>query len=211
MFGFNSGQIPAGMPMISVLTPAALAAVPVGTLANGQQAWVQNMWPGGPSGLYYLEPLLSAGPDSIYIVPTLDDAGRQWAQNALNSGEMFAFYAPADTDLKVIGSTLVVPRMNKHIRSLQVSVWIKTSTLCTVAPTLSAGVNGPNYDNQANAATPAGFTSQAVNTTIFLATAALNAPILDLSADGLHVHVTVGATATALTGRLAVIGQLFVP
>lgn len=217
-FGFTGGNEVEGMPIVSVATPADLAALNVAGYENGQLAYVAQTSAGPPirgAAEYVLQDAISAAPDGAYIVATADDPTRQWCYFTLLAGHMVAFEAAVEVDLKVAPQDiLVVPRMDRRIRALQVSCWITATNTVTVAPTLSAGTNAPNYNNQATAAAPAGFTTQTVDTTVFLATAAgagFPSPIHDLSAGGIFVRVSGAATATTLKVRLASIGQLFIP
>jgi hypothetical protein len=113
-------------------------------------------------------------------------------------------------DLTATGTYVVIPAMSSRLRIVQ-SLWeIKTKGgTVSVNPTYQAGTDSPNYSNYYASQTTAGFTTQAVET-IVAPTAVVPNLIVDLTASGLKVKVTAGATGTnpVLTARFITYGFL---
>jgi hypothetical protein len=119
-----------------------------------------------------------------------------------------------EIDLTAAAATYEVlpPKGFRYSRNATVFQIVQKDGTVTVAPTFSAGTNAPNYDNYHQSQTPAGFTTQAAQTVVGVASVAAS-PTDDLTSNGFRVNITNPATlgtATVLTGRMVTLGT-FLP
>lgn len=141
------------------------------------------------------------GAMSVAEYNQLQDAATKLNGPAASEASMVAYSAVID--LTITGTYAVV--LPAAIRAKVVSaVWeIRSTNTVSVAPTFSIGSNSASFNDIAASQTPAGFTTQAVETQL-TSTLINPIPVKDLTTSGIKVIVTGGATATALTARLIV-------
>lgn len=123
-----------------------------------------------------------------------------------NTAVLGYFYS-AVLDLTQTGLYVIVAPTSGRFR-LSSSVWnIVTSTSVSVAPTMSVGSDNPSYINYHSSQTPAGFTTATATQPVALN---VNNPnnFNDITTNGIKVSITAGATATALTARLFMLGSI---
>ncbi len=195
-FGFGPGGAALeGMPLISALTPAALAGMSVTGLQNGQIAYVDAMRVGAGNGEFVLQPLVSIAPDSFFVIPTFNDPLRQWVFMAI--GEQLTLS---------VGTTVFVPPMNFGVAPTTLQLVMTKDGTITTAPTLRGGTNATN-DNLAISQVPATIVTQATGTRVLLVAPAPLFGDLSLAALGIRFEVQVGAvlgTATFLRARVII-------
>lgn len=121
----------------------------------------------------------------------------------------FVAYTDA-IDLSVTGTYQVVQPVAARLFRILAPQWeIKSKTgTVSASPTFQVGTNSGINDINSSG-TAAGFTSQAAETAVLTSTAVSPTPYPDLSANGVRVQVTAGATLTgALTARLVMLCAL---
>jgi hypothetical protein len=114
-------------------------------------------------------------------------------------------------DLVTTGTYNLVPPMGYRFdRGLTAWQIVSTGGTIATSPTYSVGSNASSYNDYLAAQTSAGFTTQAANTFISPGSFATPAPAKDISASGLKVVISIGATGTSpvLTGRFRIVGSL---
>jgi hypothetical protein len=97
--------------------------------------------------------------------------------------------------------TPIIPPTPGRITSVQILFEIKTRNTPTVSPTFQIGANSPNYNDVCASQTQALFLTTTAEGGAVSATKINPSPFIDLTTNGLKLNITVGATATALTGR----------
>lgn len=206
MFGFvGAGPCNEGMPAISVATPAALAALPVQGLENGQPAYVAAMRVGAGPGIYILQPVRSTAPDSFFVVATADDPARQWVFHSISEAGTLALYS-AELDLTAIQTLTLVPPLayrQTAIGAAGLAITQKDGTV-TVGPTLQAGTDA-GISNLCASTVQAALAAAALNTKVSLTGQPVTTAGLDMTTNGIRLQITVGATlgtATVFKARL---------
>ncbi len=115
-------------------------------------------------------------------------------------GVCFAAYSDV-IDLTITGTYVVLPAMPFRLVLARSIFEIKTVTACSVSPTLAVGSNSASFNNLTAAGTFGAFTTGAAETIVSIS---VTANAIDLTASGLQINVSGGATATALTARYGV-------
>jgi len=162
---------------------------------------------GGVSGW---ELLGSNGAGTLTSLLKMDTTnGAVWGVpvSSIGGGQVAGMFKSAVVDFKTPATIPVIPPIGYRIATLAgMFAEVKTATAATVAPTLQGGTDA-GASNIVASQTPAAIVTQPIETRV---TIPLLTPLVlgDLSANGFNMKITVGATATALTGRFYLLAGL---
>jgi hypothetical protein len=204
-FGFGpGGAVLEGMPLINAATPAALAAMNVAGLGNGQLAWVNAVRTAAGPGMFVLQPAVSSAPAGGYVIATADDPARQWVWFPIQDQGTVSFYSP-EVNLTVPQVVPLFPPLTYRYVLLLAPSLVVTALDGTITTwhTQKVGANVARDDIVA-ATLQAPLAAPILNVNGQMTGSRTNQNNLDLTALGINWEITVGAvlgTATVFRGR----------